>query len=146
MVLLSSLIESHKICSDGILSLWMISHEIEGRFKETSDIIRVSSITDADDVSVSLAVVGVGRGISRVVGWLVITLVLQHTYAGATSVVVVGVPFDVEAMRGISEGVFLMLEERVCPHCHMPGNYCLFDCLLGGGVCGYTGLAHAGGE
>ena len=81
----------------------MIAHEIEGGRKETCDVGRVSGITDAADVSVILSAVVVGRGISRVGGWLGITLVLQHADAGATSVGGVCVTFDVEAMSVIAE-------------------------------------------
>ena len=58
--------------------------------------------TYAADVSVSLAAVGVGRGIILVGGWLGITLVLQHADVGVTSVGVVGVPFDAEVMGGVA--------------------------------------------
>ena len=81
----------------------MISHEIEGGYTETSDVGRVSGITDAADVSFSLAAVGSGRFIRRVGGWIGITLVLQNADTGAKSVDVVRVPFDTEATRGITE-------------------------------------------
>ena len=80
----------------------MITHEVEVRCKETSDVIRVSSISDAAIVGFILDDVVVGRGISRVGGWFGITLTIEYTYAGTTSVGGVGVPFDVEAMRGIA--------------------------------------------
>ena len=83
--------------------LQIIAHKIEGGCKGTSDVGIFSGITDAADVSVSLSDVGLGRGISRGGGWIGITLVLQHAYAGATSVDGVGVKFDAEAMRGVAE-------------------------------------------
>ena len=82
----------------------MIAHNIEGGCKETIYVRRVSGITDAAGVSVSLAAVGFDRVISRVGGWIGITLDFQHAYAGATSFGGVGVPFDAEAMRGVAEG------------------------------------------
>ena len=81
----------------------MVTHNIEGRCKETSHVGRVSGITDAADVSVILDTVGVGRGIIPVGGWIGITLVLQNADTGAKSVDVVSVPFDTEATRGITE-------------------------------------------
>ena len=61
------MIESHQIYSDGVLLIQMIAHEIEVGRKKTSVIIRVNSISDADDVSVILAAVRVGMGISRII-------------------------------------------------------------------------------
>ena len=83
----------------------MITHKVEGGFGETSDIIIVSIIRDASNISVSLSDVVVGRGISCVCDWLDITLVIQHadSGAGAESFCGVCVPFDVESMRGVSE-------------------------------------------
>ena len=81
----------------------MIDHNIKGVCKENIDVRRVSGITDASGVSVSLAAVGFDRVISRVGGWIGITMVLQHAYAGATSVGGVSVPFDAEKMRGVEE-------------------------------------------
>ena len=81
----------------------MIVHYIEGGYTYTSYLGRASSITDAADVSFSLAVVVVRRGISHIGGWIGIALVFQHADAGATSVGGVGVPFDAKAMRGVAE-------------------------------------------
>ena len=81
----------------------MIDHNIECGCKDTIFVGRVSGITDAADFSVILAAVGFDRVISRVDGWIGITLVLQHAYAGATSVGGVSVPFDAEKMRGVEE-------------------------------------------
>ena len=83
----------------------MITHKVEGGFGETSDIIIVSIIRDASNISVSLSDVVVGRGISCVCDWLDITLVIQHadSGAGAASFCGVCVPFDAESMRGVSE-------------------------------------------
>ena len=81
----------------------MISHETEGRCKDISDIIRVSSSSYADNASVSMASVGFGRGISRVGSWFGTTLVIKHAYVGEKSVGSVDVIFDAEAMRGIAE-------------------------------------------
>ena len=97
------MIERHQSCSDGVICLRIIAHDIEGGREETSDIRRVSSISDADDVSVSLDTVGVVREISRIVGWFGVDLVIQHIDAVATSVSGVGVPFDTGEMRGIIE-------------------------------------------
>ena len=72
----------------------MIDHNIEGGCKDTICVGRVSGITDAAGFSVILAAVGFDRVISRVGGWIAITLVLQNAYAGVTSVGGVGVPFD----------------------------------------------------
>ena len=92
------MIERHQICSDGVICLRIIAHYIEVGSKETSYISRVSSISDSTGVSVSLADVGVGRGIILIVGWVAVALVFQHTYLGAISACGVGVPFDAEAM------------------------------------------------
>ena len=81
----------------------MISHEIEGGYKETSDVGRVSGITDAADVSFSLAAVGSGGFIRRIGGWIGITLVLQNADAGEKSVGSVRLKSDTEATRGITE-------------------------------------------
>ena len=80
----------------------MITHEIEGGCNNTSDVIRVSGINDADNFSVSLAAVGVRRCIIRVGGWLGINLFLQHEYGSATRVCDVGVPFYMEAMSSVA--------------------------------------------
>ena len=81
----------------------MIAHDSDGIFKETSDVRRVSVITDNAGVSVRLSDVGFGKGINRVGGWLGITLVLHHADAGAKSVGGVRVTFVTEAMRGVEE-------------------------------------------
>ena len=81
----------------------MIAHNIEGVCKETIYVRRVSGITDAAGANVSLAAVGFDRVVIRVAGWIGITMVLQHVYAGATSVGGVGVLSDAEAMRGVAE-------------------------------------------
>ena len=80
----------------------MIAYEIEGGRKETSEIRRVGIISDSPGVSVILSDVEVGRGVSRIGGWFRITLVIDYTNAGATSVGVVGVPFDMESMRVVA--------------------------------------------
>ena len=72
----------------------MFDHDIESGCKETNDVIRFSDITDADDFSFSLYAVGVRRGICRIGGCLVITSVLHHVDAVATSVGNVGLIFD----------------------------------------------------
>ena len=54
----------------------MIAHEIEGGYKEPSDIRRVSVISNAADVSVILADVVFGRGIRHIDNWFVITFSL----------------------------------------------------------------------
>ena len=74
----------------------MIAHNIEGVCKETIYVRRVSGITDASGVNVSLAAVVFDRVVIRVAGWIGITMVLQHVYAGATSVGGVGVLSDAE--------------------------------------------------
>ena len=81
----------------------MIAYEIEGGRKETSEIRRVGIISDSPGVSVILSDVEVGMGVSRICGWLRITLVIDYTDAGATSVGVAGVIFDAESMRFIAE-------------------------------------------
>ena len=81
----------------------MIDHNIEDGCKETIDVGRVGGITDAAGFSVILAAVGFDRAISRVDGWIGITMVLQHAYAGATSVGGVSVTFDAETMRDVLE-------------------------------------------
>ena len=81
----------------------MITHDIEGRCKETSDVRSISVITYYAGVSVVLAAVVVEGGIRCIGGCLGITFVFQHADGGETSVGGVGVPFDAEAMRGIAE-------------------------------------------
>ena len=87
----------------------MISHEIEGGYKETSDVGRVSGITDAADASFSLDAVGSGGFIRRIGGWIGITLVFQHEYAGKTSDGGVRMSFYTEAMRGVTEVTSLVV-------------------------------------
>ena len=94
----------------------MIVRDIEGGRKETSDIIRVSTISDSSDISVSLYDVGVGRSISRVGSWFGIILIIEHTYVCETSVMCVGVLFDAEAMRGIVEVPSLSMELLCANH------------------------------
>ena len=94
--------ECYQRYSNGVLCLRIITHDIECRRKDISDIIRVGSISDYDNVSFRLANIGVRRVIICVGGWFGITFFIDNMYAVATSVVGVGVPFDAEAMRGVS--------------------------------------------
>ena len=121
------MIESHQIYSDGVLCLQIISHDIEDGRKDTSGIRRVSSIKDADDVSVRLSAVGLGIGISRVGGWFGFTLVIQHTNAGATSIGSLGMPFYVGAMRDITEVPNLYLGIICVAHLVLDPVYLLED-------------------
>ena len=105
----------------------MIGHDIEGEHKDISVIRIVSSISDAADVSVRLAAVGFGRGIRRVGAWFGITFVIEHTDAGAIIVGSVGVTFDAEAMRGITEAPSLSVELICVAH------LVLDPCLVVGG-------------
>ena len=74
----------------------MITRDIEVGLKETSDIRRVRSISDADYVCVLLSSVGVRGGISRVGFWFRIMTVIKQTDVGPTIVTSVGVTFGAE--------------------------------------------------
>ena len=102
--------------SNGVLFLWMTAYDIESGRKKTINLRRVSSISGFYNFSVSMAVPGVGRCIIRIASWFGINFFIGPIDAGATSSGFVGVPFDAEAMRGISEVPSLAVELLCISH------------------------------